>query len=124
MLKHVNIVSNQYIVHIDHEIVLIQVCEYSEYLTRKLVEEYNKQKLEANVNKTKCLGRKMVRYLILENVQHIKYSDTQKYLYVELTDHRTLRGLFKKYADCLNCAARVGFTSIRFVSLGSYRSAD
>ena len=36
----------------------------------------------------------------------------------------TIRGLFKKYADCLNCAARVGFQRIRLVSLVSYRSAD
>ena len=28
-----------------------------------------------------------------------------------------VRGMFKKYADCLNCAARVGFRSIRLVSL-------
>ena len=35
-----------------------------------------------------------------------------------------IQGPFKKYADCLNCAARVGFKRIRLVSLGSYRSAD
>ena len=35
-----------------------------------------------------------------------------------------VRGLFKKYAGCLKCAARVGFRRIRLVSLGSYRSAD
>ena len=35
-----------------------------------------------------------------------------------------IRGLFKKYADYLHCAARVGFRRIRLVSLDSYRSAN
>ena len=35
-----------------------------------------------------------------------------------------IRGLFKKCTDCLNCATRVGFSRIRLVSLGSYRSTD
>ena len=36
----------------------------------------------------------------------------------------SIRGMVKKYADCLNYVTRVGFRGIRLVSLGSYRLAD
>ena len=42
----------------------------------------------------------------------------------KLKQPSNIRGLFKKYAECLNCAARVGFGRIRSMSLGSYGSAD
>ena len=35
-----------------------------------------------------------------------------------------LRGLFKKFLDCLNCTALICSRCIRLVSLGSQRSAD
>ena len=35
-----------------------------------------------------------------------------------------VRGLFKKFVDCLNCAALICSRCIRLVSLGSQRSAD
>ena len=38
--------------------------------------------------------------------------------------HHDIGGTFIKYADCLNCAARVGFGRIRLVSLGWCRSTD
>lgn len=36
----------------------------------------------------------------------------------------SIRCVFKKYADCLNCAAPVGSRGIRLVSLGFYTSAE
>ena len=45
-------------------------------------------------------------------------------LYSGNTYEDQIRGLFKKYADCVNYATRVGFRRIRLVSLGLYRSAD
>ena len=51
-------------------------------------------------------------------------ESTLHYTFITNSITAYVRGMFKKYADCLNCAARVGFRRIRSLSSGSYRSAD
>ena len=58
--------------------------------------------------------------MLQQDVQDIVWPRCQ----TDVLSSLHIRCLFKKYAECLNCADRVGFRRIRLVSLGSYILID
>ena len=65
------------------------------------------------------IGRRAhFKLFVVDTVNREFYIDLITY---EPNAREHIRGLFKKYVDCLNCVARVGFKRIHLVSLGSYR---
>ena len=67
------------------------------YMTHKLIEEYQKWELDINIYKTEymCVGREQ-RKLTLENGQEIKCYIKHKFLGVEITNEGTLDTAIKE----------------------------
>lgn len=80
----------------DDQIVIAQEYDDMEYMTRKLIEEYNKWGLEVNVDKTEymCIGGKQ-KDLVLNNGQQIKHYQEYKYLRMKITHNGTLDGTIR-----------------------------
>jgi len=81
----------------DDQIVLAQDYEDLEYMTRKLIEEYNKWGLDVNLEKTRymCIGG-VQQDLILEDGQIIKNCKDYKYLGMKITNDGTLDQTIKE----------------------------
>lgn len=81
----------------DDQIVLAQDIEDLEYMTRKLVEEYEKWGLEVNLTKTKymCIGGTQ-QDLMLEDGRTLKSCSKYKYLGLNITNDGTLDEAIKE----------------------------
>jgi len=80
----------------DDQIVIAQEYDDMEYMTRKLIEEYNKWGLEVNVDKTEYMyiGGEQ-KDLVLNNGQQIKHCQEYKYLGMKITQNGTLDGTIR-----------------------------
>ncbi|XP_030751044.1 uncharacterized protein LOC115878641 [Sitophilus oryzae] len=71
---------------------IIQDYEDLEYMTRKLIEEYNKWGLEVNLKKTeyKCIGGEQQNIILEQQQQEIKHCQKYKYLGMHITNDGSL----------------------------------
>lgn len=72
----------------DNQDVLAYYCKDSEYITRKLIEEFTKWELEDNINKTEYICIEGFQQdLVLEDTQQLiqyfnKYKNLGMYMYI------------------------------------------
>ncbi|XP_030766854.1 uncharacterized protein LOC115890691 [Sitophilus oryzae] len=71
----------------DDQIILAQDYEDLEYMTRKLIEKYNKWGLEVNLKKTEymCIGGEQQNIILEQQQQEIKHCQKYKYLGMHIT---------------------------------------
>ena len=88
----------------DDQIILAQDYEDWEYMTRKLIEEYNKWGLEVNLKKTEymCIGGEQQNIILEQQQQEIKHCQKYKYLGMHITND----GSLDKEIKCRNNQGR------------------
>lgn len=81
----------------DDQVVIAQDYEDMEYMTRKLIEQYEKWGLEVNLEKTEymCIGGEQ-KDLVLNNGQKIKQCSEYKYLGMKLSQNGSLDQAIKE----------------------------
>ena len=74
----------------DDQLLLAQDFEDIEYMTRKLIQEYQKWGLKVNMNKTKymAIGDLHQDLILEEDMGKISYTEEYKYLGVKITASR------------------------------------
>ncbi|XP_030764743.1 uncharacterized protein LOC115888980 [Sitophilus oryzae] len=76
----------------DDLIILAQDYEELVYMTRKIIEEYNKWGLEVNLKKTEymCIGGEQQNIILEQQQQEIKHCQKYKYLSMHITNDGSL----------------------------------
>ena len=76
---------------VNDQVLIAQYYDDINYMTRTLIEEYQKRRLDININDTEnmCVGGEL-RNLMLEYVQKINCCEKYKYLGVNIINEGTL----------------------------------